>query len=529
MREELYLRPDVMMEPLIDRWYAWAHLISPATYAMNLVGRHLRMMESYVSSPEVHAAAVGNPQMAGGPFVDYKGRRVNEVKALIEKTKTERAHLIAFHQAIVDLQRIIQTEASGSSLQPLYPAVPEILRGYVELVYDLFDQPSFRLIEPLLYRSPFYVPEAQSIVLSLIAGDDRPFLLSTPRLPADGELHLQIPFRHPNIDTLFSSRRNPKPLSSLVDALDLDAGVSGAVSNFLTSQAPPPYAPYEGKGVRWRYFGHACILIETSTTSILLDPCLSYTYESEISRFTYLDLPPSIDYVLITHNHQDHIMFETLLQIRHAVKHIVVPRSGGAGIQDTSLKLLLNAIGFENVIELGELDEIKTLSGSIVGLPFLGEHCDLNIQTKLAYRVVIDRHRLLFAADSCNVEPHLYQLIHGLFGDTDVLFLGMECDGAPMSWIYGALRTKPLERKKDQTRRLAGSNYAQGIEIVNRLRCREVYVYAMGQEPWLNFVMSLKYTENSNPIIQSNQLIEDCRARGIVAERLFGEKEILLD
>ena len=40
--------------------------------------------------------------------------------------------------------------------------------------------------------------------------------------------------------------------------------------------------------------------------------------------------------------------------------------------------------------------------------------------------------------------------------------------------------------------------------------------------------MSVKYTEQSNPIVASNKLIEDCRMRGIEAERLFGEKEILL-
>jgi hypothetical protein len=50
----------------------------------------------------------------------------------------------------------------------------------------------------------------------------------------------------------------------------------------------------------------------------------------------------------------------------------------------------------------------------------------------------------------------------------------------------------------------------------------------MGQEPWLNHVMGIKYTEKSNPIIQSNRLIEKCRASGVAAERLFGEKEILL-
>jgi hypothetical protein len=77
-------------------------------------------------------------------------------------------------------------------------------------------------------------------------------------------------------------------------------------------------------------------------------------------------------------------------------------------------------------------------------------------------------------------------------------------------------------------RRLAGSNYERGIDIVKRFGCKEAYVYAMGQEPWLNYIMSVKYTDQSNPIVASNKLIEDCRSRGLHAERLFGEKEILL-
>jgi hypothetical protein len=51
--------------------------------------------------------------------------------------------------------------------------------------------------------------------------------------------------------------------------------------------------------------------------------------------------------------------------------------------------------------------------------------------------------------------------------------------------------------------RLSGSNYEQAMDIIERLGCKEVYAYAMGQEPWLNHVMSLKYTEQSRPIIDS--------------------------
>lgn len=122
----------------------------------------------------------------------------------------------------------------------------------------------------------------------------------------------------------------------------------------------------------------------------------------------------------------------------------------------------------------------------------------------------------------------MYEHVHREVGDVDAIFVGMECDGAPLSWLYGPLLTKRLEREKDHSRRLAGSNYERALAIVEQFRSKEVYVYAMGQEPWLNYVMSIKYTEKSNPIIQSNHLIETCRSRGIIAERLFGEKEILL-
>ncbi len=51
----------------------------------------------------------------------------------------------------------------------------------------------------------------------------------------------------------------------------------------------------------------------------------------------------------------------------------------------------------------------------------------------------------------------------------------------------------------------------------------------MGQEPRVEFISSIKYTDESNPIVQSNKLIEMCREGNIIAERLYGEKELLYD
>ena len=49
-QEQFFLRPNVVAEPLVDGWYAWAHLIPPSTLARNLTGRHLKIMESYIQS-----------------------------------------------------------------------------------------------------------------------------------------------------------------------------------------------------------------------------------------------------------------------------------------------------------------------------------------------------------------------------------------------------------------------------------------------------------------------------------------------
>jgi len=83
-------------------------------------------------------------------------------------------------------------------------------------------------------------------------------------------------------------------------------------------------------------------------------------------------------------------------------------------------------------------------------------------------------------------------------------------------------------RTKDHSRRLASSDFPRDKAIVNQFGCQEVYVYAMSQESWLNYVMSVKYTEVSEPVVKSNKLLDYCGERGLIAERLFGEKEILL-
>jgi hypothetical protein len=50
----------------------------------------------------------------------------------------------------------------------------------------------------------------------------------------------------------------------------------------------------------------------------------------------------------------------------------------------------------------------------------------------------------------------------------------------------------------------------------------------MGQEPWLNYLTSIHYTDQSKPIVESNKLVDACRRQNIPSERLYGPKEIPL-
>ncbi len=526
--ELVYVKTTLAIEPLVDNWYAWPHLISPATAALNIKHRHLKIMNSYVQNPMIHAAAVKSPKMLGGPFIDYGGKRVDEIKQLVNNTETQCSSLLNLCDDINALHDLLRNEAKGYALKDIYAKVPKSLKGLVELFYDVNNNPSFRFFESLLYETDFYKEELQSFNLFLVVDDDsRSFVLSTPKLPDENILRVNLPFKSELIDELFRMAEHPRPFREIKELFPVEEGKEALFRSFFTTEAPQPYERYSGDGVLTRYFGHACILTETKNTAILADPLISYGYETDISRYSYEHLPKTIDYVLVTHNHQDHILFETLLRIRWKIKNIVVPRSNGGSLQDPNLKLMFERLGFENIIELGEMESIKFDDCTLTGLPFVGEHCDLDIRSKLCHHVKFkEDYKILFAADSCNISPELYERIYDVVGDIDVIFLGMECEGAPLSWLYGPLLPESLPRDKNESRRLAGCDFYESKALIDVFNPKNVFVYAMGMEPWLKYISSIKYTDESKPIVESNKLLDYCRSLNIEPERLYGEKII---
>lgn len=528
---QVYLKSNAIAEPLINQWHAWSYLIPPPTAAMYIANSHIKIMESFIEAPQVHQTALKDPRMIGGPFINYDVSRVEEIVELLARTQTEQASLLELATAIQELSKILAERGNGYSLEPLYQEVPEALKGYVELVYDRNNNPSIRFIEGLLYSNKNYQVARQSIALSLVDEDSRTFVFSTPRLPDDRTLHLNFRFNYPGWDRLFKMRYQPDSYEEIKELFKITSDRETLFSSLFTKNPPQHINKYNGDSIRVRYFGHACILIETKDITILCDPLISYQQNdiSNIPCYTYEDLPEVIDYVLITHNHQDHVMFETLLQLKHKIRNVIVPKGNKGVLVDPSLKLIFEAIGFKNVREIDDLEKIEITNGHILGLPVLGEHGDLNIGTKTAYWLEIKGQKILCASDSNNIEPMLYENLHHLLGNVDLIFIGMECDGAPYNWAYGSLLTQGIPRKMSETRRLNGSDAEKAIDLINRFRPQQAYIYAMGQEPWLTYITSIKYTAKSRPILESDRVVEFCLQQGIHSERLLGCQEIILE
>ncbi|HEY6923202.1 MAG TPA: hypothetical protein VI653_07035, partial [Steroidobacteraceae bacterium] len=225
----------------------------------------------------------------------------------------------------------------------------------------------------------------------------------------------------------------------------------------------------------------------------------------------------------------DHFVLETLLQLRHKTGRVVVGQCSHGNLQDVSLKLALMHCGFQQLVELGEYEELRFAGGRIIAAPFYGEHADLDIRSKRTFAVVLDEISCAFFADSNPPYPDCYRTLRELLPGMDCLFVGMECVGAPASWSYGPLLLQGLSRDEDQSRRLDGSNAATVAALQELFEPRYLFVYAMGGEPWVRHLSSIVYSEDLPQFREARLLESRVRSRGRHAEVLYGKKELLLD
>jgi L-ascorbate metabolism protein UlaG (beta-lactamase superfamily) len=524
------LADSTLVEPLVNYWSAWPFLIAPVTASLHLLQYQLPLLQSYLDDPAFHASS-RELSAAGGAFVSIPAERISEVEALFSSTKRDLSHNLEFAQSLLDFQNWLAANARGSSLVPLYSRIPPPLRGCIELVYDYLNRPSLRFFENFLYRGPYYNSPLQSLRLFRAEQDgSRPFFLNTPRLMAEDQIHWQIPFDAPQVDQLFKLDTHSQPFDSICQILGVTGRSQERLRPMLTEQPRVLPEKWPGSSVRIRYFGHACLLIESRGLSILTDPLVPVVpAEGGLARFSYGDLPEEIDYALITHNHQDHNSLETLLRLRHRIRCLVVPKSFGLLYGDLSLKALARRIGFRDAIDLETLDQVPLPDGEITAIPFLGEHSDL-AHGKTGYVVRLGQRQLLIGADLDCLDKRVYENVRRTLGRIDTVFIGTESVGAPLSWINGPLLPKRPSYEEEESRRQHGCDARRAMDLLETLGANRLYNYAMGMEPWLEHLLGLGLNESSPQWRESEKLLAQARARGFLAsERLYGKTEIVLD
>ncbi|HSF41146.1 MAG TPA: MBL fold metallo-hydrolase [Thermoanaerobaculia bacterium] len=528
--ERFRLKDTVLVEPLINSWVAWSHLISPVPASLHLKNYQVPLLESYLADPKIHADACRERELRSGPFIDIPVERAGEVAQLLESTRQRMQPQLGLARDVFEFHNFLVREAHGQCLEDFYRELPAGLGGFVELVYDYYNRPVVRFLESLLYESPYYDESLQSLRLVEQKSDEgHSFFMNTPRLPTAGEIHWQVPFARPEVDALFRLEREPQPLGFLRDLLGLPTGAEERLRSLLTREPAPAPPPYRGDDVRLRYVGHACVLVEWQGVTILTDACVGVGGPpGSLERITYKDLPDRIDYVIVTHNHQDHFWPETLLRLRHRTGCLVVPRSHGLLYGDLSLRWLARKIGFPNVVEMETLDSIPLPDGEIIAVPFMGEHADL-AHGKTGYVVRAGRRKILFGADSDCLDRRAYDYVRQILGPVDTLFLGMECVGAPLSWSCGPFLPVKPEYQHEQTRRYKGCDARRARDIADALEAERVFLYAVGLEPWYERILGLAYDESSPQLQEIKKFLAEAKETGLETSLLFGHRDIHLD
>lgn len=136
------------------------------------------------------------------------------------------------------------------------------------------------------------------------------------------------------------------------------------------------------------WFGHSTFLYEIGGKKILFDPMLG-SHASPIlhtiQRYNY-DLPskaedlPALDAVIISHDHYDHLDYQTVVKIKNKTKHFIAPLGVGS-------HLLRWGVEKEQIIELDWWD--KTVVGDVIITATPSQH--------FSGRSLTDRQKTLWA------------------------------------------------------------------------------------------------------------------------------------
>lgn len=307
-----------------------------------------------------------------------------------------------------------------TSPEPDRPQAPPVTHGYLSsnTVIHVPVRLKHHAANPL---------EAQ--VVSLLERHDReqPSSSGSPTPPVLGTVDLAIPLASELLDELFAARLAPVEVDGLVDRLGLTEAQSAGFRRMFTEQPPRSYEPNLTEHVWMRRFGHASILLDFGGFTVMTDPVVGRG-DCFGRPYSVVDLPETIDVVVLTRDHPDHFSLETLLQLRRRVGVIVVLRAPGR------LRVTLEHLGFTDVVEIANKQMIELGPVRITTLPAGDEDGERGTRIMMVPLVRLGGRAFLFATGTSSLTSEAHDLVLQEASRADVAFIGTEHSVAERFW-----------------------------------------------------------------------------------------------
>lgn len=186
----------------------------------------------------------------------------------------------------------------------------------------------------------------------------------------------------------------------------------------------------KNNGLKITWLGHSSVLIELEDNIILFDPIFSdrpspISFIGPKRYHTDLSLKiedfPTIDTVVISHDHYDHLDYNTILKIHKKVKKFIVPLAVGIYLEKWG-------VAPYKIVELDWMQNIVLNKINFIATPaqhYSGRGPFSNYKTLWSSWVIITKkYRIFFSGDS-GYNEKIFKKIGNQFGPFDVTLI--EC------------------------------------------------------------------------------------------------------
>lgn len=220
------------------------------------------------------------------------------------------------------------------------------------------------------------------------------------------------------------------------------------------------------------WFGHSSCFVQLAGKTILIDPVFS-DYASPLpfvnkafagtDMYTANDMP-DIDYLLITHDHWDHLDYSTVIALKSKVKHVVCPLGVGAHFDKWGYaREKIHEADWYARLDLEKEVTIHVLPAR----HYSGRLTSKNKTLWAGFALKTRKRRIFFSGDS-GYGPHFAE-IGRKFSGFDLVFL--DCGQYDERWVY-------IHMNPDEAVRAAEDLQAQALLPAH------VGKFTIARHPW---------------------------------------------